>query len=122
MSELSTELNTKNGAMAPARWRLTPNADVYESGEQYLIQLDVPGVSAESIDVQVLGTMLTIRAERANPPRESDVAATAFERQIELPSEVDADSAEAKLDKGVLEIRITKARVARRVKIPVDHH
>jgi len=122
MSELSTEHTAKNGAMAPARWRSTPNADVYESGEQYLIQLDVPGVSAESIDVQVLGTTLTIRAEQAKGPRESDVAVATFERQLELPSEVEADSAEAKLDKGVLQIRIEKARVARRVKIPVGHN
>ncbi len=119
MSEVNTALTTKNGAMAPARWRFTPNVDVHESGEQYLIQLDVPGVNAASIDVRVIGTTLHVRAEQTRTDSQPGAAGAAFERQIELPGEVDADSASAKLSNGVLEIRIAKARAARRIKIPV---
>jgi HSP20 family molecular chaperone IbpA len=63
---------------------------------------------------------LRIRAEQA--PVDGDTPATlvAFERQINLPGEIDADSAAAQLKDGVLEIRVSKSAASRRVKIPVS--
>jgi HSP20 family protein len=119
MSETQIANTTNNGAPAPARWRQAPNVDVYESGEQYLVQLDVPGVDASTIDVQVVGTTLRVRAEQTKASFESDSPMVLFERQLELPEEVEPDSASAQFKNGVLEIRITKGRTARRVKIPV---
>lgn len=119
MSETQITNTSSNGAPAPVRWRQAPNVDVYESGEQYLVQLDVPGADASSIDVQVVGTTLHIRAEQAKRSFESDGAMVLFERQLELPEEVEPDSASAEFKNGVLEIRITKGCAARRVKIPV---
>jgi HSP20 family protein len=119
IANTSNNGTSNNGAPAPARWRQAPNIDVYESGEQYLVQLDVPGVDASSIDVQVVGTTLRIRAEQTKPSFESDSPTVLFERQLELPEEVEPDSASAEFKNGVLEIRITKGRTARRLKIPV---
>jgi HSP20 family molecular chaperone IbpA len=121
MSELQMEKPTANGAAKAApRWRVTPDIDVYENEVEYLVQLDVPGASAESINVQVLGTELRIRSEQAPVERDTDATLVAFERQINLPGEVDADSASAQLKNGVLEIRVSKSASARRVKIPVS--
>lgn len=119
MSELQTRNTSKNGAPAPARWRFAPNVDVYENADQFLIQLDVPGASAESVDVQVIGTTLHVRAEQANVESNPDAPLSIFERELELPAEVEPESAAAQLKDGVLEIRIDKGRAARRVKIPV---
>jgi HSP20 family protein len=121
MSELQMEKPTANGAAKAApRWRVTPDIDVYENEVEYLVHLDVPGASAESINVQVLGTELRIRAEQA--PNDGDIPETlaAFERQVNLPGEIDADSASAQLKNGVLEIRVSKTAASRRVKIPVS--
>jgi HSP20 family molecular chaperone IbpA len=121
MSELQIEKPTTNGvAKAAPRWNVTPDADVYENEAEYLIQLDVPGASAESINVQVLGTELRIRAEQASVERDTHATLAAFEREISLPGEIDADSASAQLKNGVLEIRVSKSASSRRVKIPVS--
>ena len=93
---------------------------MYENATGYLIQLNVPGAAAESVNVQVVGAELHIRAEQAPLRGRPDVALCAFERRLELPSDVDASSAAAKLRDGVLEIRVEKSAAARRVKIPVN--
>lgn len=108
------------GAGSQPLWQATPELDVYESANEYLILLNVPGASPESVNVRVMGTALHVRAEQAASPRFADVALAAFERRLELPSEVDADSASAKLRDGVLEIQIQKSAAARRVQIPVS--
>lgn len=125
MSEMQLEKTTSNGVAKAPLWHVTPEVDLYESGDEYLIQLDVPGASADSISVQVVGTRVFIRAEQAagaapeaNPA--GAVALAAFERQLDLPGEVDPNSASAELRHGVLDIRIAKSVSSRRVKIKVN--
>jgi HSP20 family protein len=101
-------------------WQATPELDVHESAGQYWILANVPGASPDSVDVQVVGNTVHIRAEQAPSTRHADVALVAFERRLELPSEVDSSSASAQLRNGVLEIEIQKSAAARRVKIPVN--
>lgn len=98
----------------------TPELDVYESAGQYRILANVPGASPESVDVQVMGTTVHIRAEQASSTSHADVTRVAFERHLELPTELDANGASAQLRNGVLEIEIQKSAAARRVKIPVN--
>jgi HSP20 family protein len=111
-----------DAAAAPhaASYEATPELDVYESASEYLIRLDVPGADPGSVDVQVHGTELHIQAQQARSVGYSDVALASFRRHLELPGEVDAQSASATLTDGVLEIRIAKSLAARRVKIPVS--
>lgn len=130
MSSIQTEqAPTSNGAASaaaaptsatPAFWQVTPELDVYENEGEFLIQLNVPGASPESVNVQVVGAELHVRAEQAPVEGRSDVALSAFERHLELPSELDAGSATAQLRDGILEIRIQKSAAARRVRIPVN--
>lgn len=120
MSELANDKAPQNGAPKAAWLHATPELDVYESDGEYLVILDVPGASPDSINVQVVGAELHVRAEQAAAPRHADVARAAFERHFELPSEVDPSSAVAELRDGVLEIRLQKSSAARRVKIPVS--
>lgn len=129
MSTIQNDQALTNGApdaasvTAPAQsayWQVTPELDVYENESGYLIHLNVPGASAESVNVQVLGAEVHVRAEQARVEGRQDVALSAFERHLELPSELDAASASADLRDGVLEIRIQKSASARRVRIPVN--
>jgi HSP20 family molecular chaperone IbpA len=127
MSEMQKDVapiqGAPNGSAAPeARqplWRATPELDVYESANEFLILLNVPGASPESVEVQVEGTEIHVRAQRASLPG-SDVVMTVYERRVELPSEVDATSASAKLSAGVLQIQIQKSPSARRIRIQVN--
>jgi HSP20 family protein len=128
MSTIQNDQALTNGASAEAapspaplpRWQVTPELDVYENESGYLIQLNVPGATAESVNVQVLGAELHVRAEQAAVAGMKDVALAAFERHLELPSELDASTATAELREGVLQIRIQKSAAARRVRIPVN--
>lgn len=129
MSTIQKDQASTNGAAAidaapsPAQsafWRVTPELDVYENESGYLIQLNVPGAAAESVNVQVLGARVQVRAEQSPIEGVKDVALSAFERHIELPSELDASSATAELRDGVLQLRIEKSAPARRVRIPVN--
>ena len=120
------DVSSKPGASAPQpgvsapTWQVTPELDVFESATHYLIVLNVPGATPESVDVQAIGTELHVRASQSPAPGQADVALAAFERHLELPGEVDASSASAKLRDGVLEISIQKSAAARRVRIPVN--
>lgn len=120
MSEAQNPITETNGSPRVPTWRATPEMDVYESGSEFWIVLDVPGASAESVNVQVLGTELYVSAKQAPSPQRGDVALASFERRIALPADVDANSAVAELKDGVLEIKIAKSSAARRVKIPVN--
>ena len=129
MSTIQNDQALTNGAgsaeAAPspapsAFWQVTPELDVYENENGYLIQLNVPGAAADSVNVQVLGAELHVRAEQARVGGMKDVALSAFERHLQLPSELDASSATAELRDGILQIRIEKSAAARRVRIPVN--
>jgi HSP20 family molecular chaperone IbpA len=123
-SEPASSNTSQNGLSQRAMWRVQPRCDLYESDSGYLLVVDLPGATAESLSIQIVGTELQLRAQRAtgspSAPEGSDIAVTAFERRIELPAEVDAASGSAKLESGILEIRVAKAASARRVQIPIN--
>jgi HSP20 family protein len=117
----SQQDNSSAGApqrAAPA-WRLAPDCDLYESNDEYLLVIDMPGASPESLSVELTGNQLAIRAQRAPSVEGTDVASISFERRIELPASVDGNSTSAQLQGGVLRVQIAKAAFARRVKIPI---
>lgn len=121
MSEIQIHRSASNGAgKAPPRWHVTPDVDLYESEGEYLLELDIPGASLPSLNVQVLGRTLEVRAEQAADASNDQSAPATFERRLELPNDVDPDTASAQLKDGVLQLRIAKSASARRVRIPVS--
>jgi HSP20 family protein len=120
MSNLSNDKAASNGRAKAPFFDAPAELDVYESGTQYLIVLDVPGASPDSVTVEVIRNELSVRAEPAPSPRHGDMVFAAFERRLALPGEVDSSSAVAELRDGVLEIRVDKSATARRVKVPVS--
>jgi HSP20 family protein len=120
MSDMNLEQTKANGAsVSKARFRVTPAADIYENETEFLVHIDVPGVKVDSIDVQALGAELMVRAEQAPASVDAEAIVSAFERVVQLPGEVDASTASAHVDNGVLEIRVQKSASARRTRIPV---
>lgn len=103
----------------------SPPVDVYETPEEFLVAVEVPGVAPDSIDVAAVGSVLTVKGikEPADLPEPRiqvrERLFGAFHRQINLPSEVDFDKAEATVELGVLKIRLPKRSAARTRTIPV---
>jgi HSP20 family protein len=100
--------------------------DAYRSGSEYVVSFDLPGVSAESIDLDVERNVLTVRAERKADFGE-DVEVTVaerprgvFSRQLFLGDTLDAERISASYDAGVLTLRVPVAEQAKPRKIAIS--
>ncbi|MFD7924162.1 Hsp20/alpha crystallin family protein [Streptomyces sp. NPDC059740] len=101
-------------------------ADVHREGEDYVITLDLPGVSTQAIDVRAEGSLLTVEAERR--PAESGDAQLlvserplgVFARRLRLAGRIDADRVTAHHHAGVLTLRVPVAPSPERRRITVD--
>ena len=101
-------------------------ADAYRNGDEFVIAFDLPGVTRESIDVDVERNVLTVRAER-RPVDLGDQAVTqlserplgVFSRQLFLGDALDTGHVNASYDNGVLLLRIPIAEQAKPRKIAV---
>ncbi len=110
---------------APGRsW--TPKSDVFETDESLIIQVDIPGVDAQQVDVQCEKGRVSITGERsfsANVPKRQyyriENSYGAFERSFDLPRTVDLTRIEAKYHDGVLTLTIPKTEEAKPKKIVV---
>lgn len=100
--------------------------DAWREGDTFVIELDLPGVDHNSIDLDVERNVLTVRAER--PLRATDAELLmaerpkgVFTRQIVLGDALDTDRVEASYDAGVLSLRIPVAERAKPRKIQIAH-
>jgi HSP20 family protein len=98
--------------------------DAWRSGEELVIELDLPGVDPATIDVDVERNVLTVKAER--PVRASDAelltaerARGVFSRQLFLGDSMDTSKVSASYDLGVLTLRVPVAERAKPRKIEI---
>ncbi|HMN42534.1 MAG TPA: Hsp20/alpha crystallin family protein [Phycisphaerales bacterium] len=102
-----------------------PNVDIHETGEEYVIQADVPGATPESIDLNVQSGVLTLRAGVAGrTPGDSrailnEYRVGAYERSFRIGEGIDTQRIGAELGRGVLTLRLPKADAAKARKIEV---
>ncbi|MFI5828064.1 Hsp20/alpha crystallin family protein [Streptomyces sp. NPDC051578] len=101
--------------------------DAYREGDEYVIAFDVPGVSADAIDIDVERNMLTVKAERRPTVRGEDVQMElserplgVFSRQVMLADTLDTENIKADYDAGVLTLRIPIAERAKPRKITIS--
>ncbi len=103
-----------------------PAVDVFEDKDALVLRAELPGVKREDIDVSVDSNVLTLKGER-KLEREEDgqryhrVERTygTFVRQFQLPSNVDPNAIDAKLDEGILTLRLHKKEELKPRKIDV---
>ena len=99
--------------------------DAWRDGDSFVVEFDLPGVAADSIDLDVERNVVTVRAER--PARQGDTELVAaerprgvFSRQLILGDNLDTDKIVAGYDSGVLTLRIPVAEKAKPRKIVVN--
>ena len=99
--------------------------DAWRSGDEFVVELDQPGVDPASIDVDVERNVLTVKAER--PVRANDAELInaerprgVFSRQLFLGDALDTDKVSAGYQHGVLTLRIPVAEKAKPRKIEVQ--
>jgi len=111
---------------APVRTFMVPLA-LYTREDGCLLRAVVPGVSAEDLSIRIEGDTLTLEgtwpelpeAEAEAGPRHLERPRGRFLRSLRLPHEVETEAVEARLERGILEIRIPRAKSSLPVKIPV---
>ena len=99
--------------------------DAWREGDKFVIELDVPGVSAETIDLDVERNVLTVRAERVARNGDWEMLANervrgAFSRQLVLGDNLDLDRIQAGYEDGVLRLEVPVAEKAKPRKISVS--
>jgi HSP20 family protein len=101
-----------------------PVADVVETADGYVVELELPGVGPEDFTVHARGSELVVRGER-RPAASSRPEAFhrverrhgPFARGFRLPQDVDADGVTAHLADGLLRLVLPKARRSGRVPV-----
>jgi len=97
---------------APPERPWTPPAEVRVTEAEILISLEIPGVPREAVDVDLHGSTLTVSGARPRPAEDAgrrvhqaERPMGSFSRSFTVPWSLDADSATASLEDGVLTVR-----------------
>jgi len=104
-----------------------PPVDLMESTDEVILALDVPGLTSEQLNLEIVGNMLTVSGERP------DIAIAAcevvhlrqrphgkFTRAIPLPIAVNHERISAEVHNGVLTIRLAKAEREKAHRVPIN--
>jgi len=94
---------------------LQPTIDIAESDQQYTIQVEVPGVEKEDLDLEIREDALILRGEKRQNLEEKgrrfhrvESSYGSFQRVLDLPPDANAEDAQAKFRNGVLILTIAK--------------
>ena len=100
--------------------------DVYTDGDGYVVEVALPGLKPEEIDVQMVGTTLTITGEaRTEAPEGRQYLVRGrghgrFQTSITLPAAADATAAKASFEHGVLKLEVPKSEAAKPKRIELN--
>jgi len=98
--------------------------DAWREGDEFVVEFDLPGITEDSLDLDVERNVITVRAERArlDPDREmlaSERQRGVFSRQLVLGENLDTERIDASYSEGVLRLRIPVAERAKPRKITI---
>ena len=95
---------------------LAPSVDMFETENDVVIKVALPGMKAEEVEINVTGEMLTLKGETQEKTESKEKAYHireqrwgSFERSLPLPTSVVSDKAKAEFEDGILTITLPKA-------------
>lgn len=99
--------------------------DAWRSGDEFFVELDLPGVDPKTIDIDVERNVLTVRAERPLRANDAELLTAerprgVFTRQLFLGDALDTDNVSASYDVGVLTLKIPVAEKAKPRKVSIQ--
>jgi HSP20 family protein len=102
-----------------------PSASVIEVADGYTLELEMPGVTKDGLDISVENNELTITGRRSLPTVEGTLIhhesrPENFRRTFELDPSIDADKISAKIDQGLVTLTLPKAEHVKPRKIAVS--
>jgi HSP20 family protein len=104
---------------------VSPEVNIFETGEGYLIEAEMPGVSKEGLEITLEGNEMTILGHRQGvvPSGEAvfrESGDADYRRVFELDPAIDTGKISAKMDQGVLTLTLPKSERVKPRKITVD--
>ncbi len=111
---------------ARSHWTYRPHVDIVDATDAFIVEADLPGADADSINVTFDEEVLSIQAEV--PPRvpgndvevlQQEYGVGSFHRRFVVEAEVNGEAIAADYRDGVLTVRLPKAEAARPRQIPV---
>ncbi len=104
---------------------ISPEVNIFETKDGYVLQVEMPGVNKDGLEIMLEGNEITIVGHRQSVPltgetlfRESQVAD--FRRVFELDPAIDTGKVSARMEQGVLTLTLPKSERVKPRKITVD--
>jgi|SRR4051794_9571471 len=104
---------------------VTPDVNIYETKDGYLLEAEMPGVSKEGLEITLEGTELTITGRRSDQaPNDADILFAEsrplnYRRVFELDPTVDTTKINAKIEQGVLVLTLPKTEKVKPKRITI---
>jgi HSP20 family protein len=123
MNTLTRE--TRESERGQAEQFMTPPASVTEIGDGYTLEIEMPGVKKDGLEISVENNELTIIGRRSLPAVEGTVVHREsrpenFRRMFEIDPSIDAEKISAKIDQGLVTLTLPKAEHVKPRKISVS--
>jgi HSP20 family protein len=102
-----------------------PPADITETGKEYVLTLEVPGIDMKKLDISYASGVLSIKGEKKHEIGKGEVCCYAgrysgsFERNFWIPGEVKGEEIEATYKDGILRVALSKSKASQVKKIEV---
>jgi HSP20 family protein len=103
-----------------------PPVDIHEEANQFVLNVDLPGVDPKAVEITSDQGVLTIRGQREESRREAGAARRVerisgeFQRRFSLPDSADTQNIKARAVNGVLEVAIPKLAQVQPHRITVE--
>lgn len=112
--------------MSPLKGMNIPTTDVYTKDNQLIVEAHLPNFNQDDINIEIDGSSLIISAKRHEKEEDKDKqyvvreSSSSFYRRIALPKRADADKIEARLEEGVLNVKVPLEPVPEPKKITIS--
>jgi len=137
VNNLRREMDRIFNELIPFSWRLdesetnlgswTPTTDMMETDNEYVIEVDLPGLTKKDIQINAHDNVLTIQGERKKESKEEKPGYLrneryfgTFKRSIMLPASIMDEKIKATFKDGVLKINVPKAEKSKRKSVPIE--
>jgi len=99
-----------------------PVSDIYETDDNFFITMEIPGTEKENLDITVEDKKLTVTGTVRNEEefQYSEFEISGFKRTFQVGNGINKDNIEAKLENGILEIKLYKSEETKPRKITVN--
>jgi HSP20 family protein len=108
---------------------LVPSVDVKETPEQYEVDVDLPGMKENEVEIDLSNQVLTISAHKETDKESGEKSdkkwlvrernVRSYTRRFTLPSDTDPAKIAARFEDGVLSVSIPRKEEAKSRKIPI---